>query len=354
MEVISMKRLLTGDRPTGRYHLGHYVGTLANRVKFHQNYESFFIIADLHMLTTKNTKDDIIASSNNARLLVLDALASGINPDCATFYFQSAIPEVCEINTLLQNLVTVPRLERVPSLKDMANDAGKEEMPYGLLGYPVLQAADILCVKAESVPVGKDNVAHVEVTREIARRFNYLYGEFFPIPEFIVGDVPSLIGTDGQAKMSKSLNNTIYLSDDVKTVEKKVKSMFTDPNRISADVPGTVENNPVFIYHDIFNPNKSEVERFKELYRAGGIGDVEIKTRLAVVINEFLEPMREKRAFYEEKPGYIDEIIYNGTIKTQLLVRETIIGIKKAMGLYTAWKSIERKAEKFRKSNSKL
>ncbi len=188
---MTQPRLLTGDRPTGRLHLGHYVGSLENRVRLQHEYECFFIIADLHMLTTKNSKEDIAELTENARHLVLDSLAAGIEPERATFYLQSAIPEVCEINTLFQNLTTVPRLERIPSLKEMARDARKEEMPYGLLGYPVLQAADILCVRANIVPVGKDNASHVEVTREIARRFNGLYGEVFPIPELLVGDVPN-------------------------------------------------------------------------------------------------------------------------------------------------------------------
>src|SRR5664279_2189694 len=190
----SKKRLLTGDRPTGKLHLVHYVGTVQNRVKLHKDYECFFIIADLHMLTTKNTKEDIQKTAANARCLFLDNLSSGLDPDFATFYLQSAIPEVCEMNTLFQNLVTVPRLERIPGLKDMARAAGKSEMPYGLLGYPVLQAADILCVKGELVPVGKDNAAHVEVSREIAKRFNHLYCEVFPIPDILIGDVPSLVG----------------------------------------------------------------------------------------------------------------------------------------------------------------
>ena len=279
------KRMLTGDRPTGKLHVGHYVGSIKNRVELQHQYESFFIIADLHMLTTKNSKEDIAEVSGNAREMVLDSLSAGIEPELATFYLQSAIPEVCEINTIFQNLVTVPRLERMPSLKEMARDAKKEEMPYGLLGYPVLQAADILCVKAHVVPVGKDNVPHVEVTREIARRFNNLYGDVFPEPDFLMAEVPTLVGTDGQGKMSKSLGNTIYLSDDEATVRKKVGNMYTDPKRIRADIPGTVEGNPVFIYHDVFNPDREEVEDLKSRYREGKVGDVEVKEKLAVAVN---------------------------------------------------------------------
>ncbi|HYH48571.1 MAG TPA: tryptophan--tRNA ligase [Acidimicrobiia bacterium] len=343
---MSRKRMLTGDRPTGKLHLGHYVGSIKNRVELQHTYESFFIIADLHMLTTKNSKEDIAEISGNARTMVLDALAAGIDPELATFYLQSAIPEVCEMNTLFQNLVSVPRLERVPSLKEMARDAKKEEMPYGLLGYPVLQAADILCVKAHVVPVGKDNVAHVEVTREIARRFNYLYGDVFPEPEFIVAEVPTLVGTDGQAKMSKSLGNTIYLSDDAATVRKKVGNMYTDPKRIRADIPGTVEGNPVFIYHDVFNPDTAEVDDLKSRYREGKVGDVEVKEKLAVAVNNFLDPMRERRAQFEAEPGVVDRLIVEGTERTRAEVRQTVMDMRKAMGLTGIWNQIRRKAER--------
>ena len=336
------KRILTGDRPTGKLHLGHYVGTLSNRVRLQHEYESVFIIADLHMLTTKNKPEDIEQIDKNARSLVLDAVSAGIEPGNVTFYLQSAIPEITEINTLFQNLVTVPRLERLPSLKDMARDANIE-MPYGLLGYPVLQAADILHVKANLVPVGKDNVAHVEITREIARRFNHLYGEVFPVPDVL--EVPTLVGTDGSAKMSKSLGNAIFLGDDAKTVEKKVNSMYTDPNRVSADVPGTVEGNPVFIYHDTFNPNKAEVDDLKERYRAGKVGDVEVKQKLSAAINNFLDPMRERRAQYDDA-GLIEEIIVDGTERVRAMTRETLFEMKKAMGLTGVWNRIRRKAER--------
>jgi tryptophanyl-tRNA synthetase len=340
----SKKRLLTGDRPTGKLHLGHYVGTIQNRVKLHKDYECYFIIADLHMLTTKNTKEDIQKTAENARYLVLDTLSSGVDPGLATFYLQSAIPEVCEMNTLFQNLITVTRLERIPSLKDMVRAAGKSEMPYGLLGYPVLQTADILCMKGELVPVGKDNAAHVEVTREIAKRFNHLYGEVFPIPDVLIGEVPSLVGTDGQAKMSKSLNNAIFLSDDEKTVDKKVMSMFTDPNRISANVPGKVDGNTVFIYHDIFNPNKAEIEDLKSRYKAGKVGDVEVKQKLSKALNNFLNPIRERRNIFENKKGYVDELIYEGTKTVRTEVQKTLYEMRKAMGFVSSWRSIERKA----------
>ena len=343
------QRLLTGDRPTGPLHLGHFVGSLENRVRLQDEYETFLIIADLHMLTTKNTRADIDDVAKNARVMVLDQISAGIDPERVTFYLQSAIPEVSELNTLFQNLVTVPRLERVPSLKDMARAAGKDEMPYGLLGYPVLQAADILCVKGNVVPVGKDNHAHVEVTREIARRFNHLYGEVFPIPELVLSEITTLIGTDGQSKMSKSLGNAILLSDDAATVRRKVRGMYTDPARIRADVPGTVEGNPVFAYHDAFNTDLAQVEELKARYRAGTVGDVEVKDGLAVAINAFLEPMRERRAIYESQGGLVDEIIVDGTERTRREVQSVVGEAKKAMGITGTYTALRRKAEQSRK-----
>jgi len=345
------KRILTGDRPTGKLHLGHYVGTVANRVKLQHEYESYFIIADLHMLTTKNAPEQIAEIDQNARHLILDAISAGIDPTIVTFYLQSAIPEINEINTLFQNLVTVPRLERLPSLKDMARDANIE-MPYGLLGYPVLQAADILHLKAHLVPVGKDNVAHVEITREIARRFNHLYGEVFPVPDSLVGEVPTLIGTDGSTKMSKSLGNAIFLSDDEKTVAKKVRGMYTDPNRVSADVPGTVEGNPVFIYHDIFNTQTDEVEDLKTRYREGRVGDVEVKEKLTIAINQFLAPIRERRAQFDE-PGMIENIIWEGTQKVRQQTQQTLREMRQAMGFAGVVNRIRRKAEAYAKKRDK-
>lgn len=334
-------RMLTGDRPTGKLHLGHIVGSITNRVRLQSAYESYFIIADLHMLTTRNTREDIEASAQNARDMVLDQLAAGIDPENSTFYLQSAIPEVAELGLLFQSLVTVPRLERIPSLKDMARDSGKEEMPFALLGYPVLQAADILCVKAHVVPVGKDNAAHVEVTREIARRFNYLYGETFPVPEMIEGQVPILVGTDGSGKMSKSAGNAILLSDDAQTVRRKVMAMYTDPQRTRADIPGRVEGNPVFVFHDAFNPNLSEVEDLKERYRAGRVGDVEVKEKLAVAVNRFLDPMRERRERFRE-PGFVDRLIAEGTERTREVVKQTVFDTRKAMGLTSTFNRIVR------------
>ncbi len=337
------KRLLTGDRPTGRLHLGHYVGSLANRIKLQDEYECYFIIADLHMLTTKNTKEDIDAVRTNAVELVIDYLSCGINPAISTIYLQSAISAVYEINLIFEMLVSVPRLSRLPSLKDMARAAHLTEMPFGLLGYPVLQAADIVTPRAHLVPVGKDNEAHVEITRELVRRFNYLYGNTLPVPEVMIGDVPTLVGTDGQAKMSKSLGNAIMLSDDAKTVKGKVHNMYTDPKRIRADIPGTVKGNPVFIYHDVFNPNKAEVEDLKRRYRAGKVGDVEVKEKLTLAINNFLDPIRERRAAIEADRGLAEQVIYEGTARTSRIAEETVMMMKKAMGLTGVWNKISRK-----------
>lgn len=348
------KKILTGDRPTGKLHLGHYLGSLKNRVRLQDDYRCFFIIADLHTLTTKPLREDIDEIASNAREMVLDYLACGIDPSRSVIYLQSAVPEIFELNLYFEMLVTVPRLQRVPSLKDMAQNAGIDEMPFGLLGYPVLQAADILLSRAHLVPVGKDNESQIEVTREIAKRFNFLYEEIFPIPDVLLGEVPSLVGTDGKAKMSKSLNNAIMLSDDKKTVDKKIHSMYTDPNRISADIPGTVEGNPVFIYHDIFNSDKAEVEELKARYRAGRVGDVEVKEKLARAVNAFLDPIREKRATFEGRTGYVDEVIYEGVQVMREEARQTLIQVRKAMGLAGVWNKISRKAEEARKKREKV
>jgi tryptophanyl-tRNA synthetase len=328
------KRILTGDRPTGQMHLGHYVGSLKNRIALQEQYECFFIVADLHTLTTKPEKESILEIGPNIRQLLMDYFAAGIDPEKSTVFLQSAVPETFELNLYFEMLVSVPRLERVPSLKDMAQAANLDRMPFGLLGYPVLQAADILLPRAHLVPVGKDNEAHIEVTREIARRFNNLYGEVFPIPDALIGDVPSLVGTDGQAKMSKSLANAIFLADDAETVREKVRSMYTDPKRIRADIPGEVEGNPVFIYHDVFNPNREEVEDLKARYRKGKVGDVEVKKKLAKAINDFLDPIREERAKYEADPSLVEAYLIEGTRRMRGEAQATMEVVREAMSMY--------------------
>ncbi|MCK4471884.1 MAG: tryptophan--tRNA ligase, partial [Anaerolineae bacterium] len=316
----------------GKLHLGHYVGSLANRVRLQDEYECFFIIADLHTLTTRPEREHILKIRHNVREIVIDYLAAGIDPEKSVIFVQSAIPGTYELNLIFEMLVSVPRLERIPTLKDMARDANLQTMPFGLLGYPVLQAADILLPRAHLVPVGKDNQAHVEVTRELARRFNRLYGQVFPTPEALLSEVPTLVGIDG-AKMSKSRGNAIYLSDDSATVERKVHGMYTDPQRVRADVPGRVEGNPVFIYHETFNPNQEEVKDLKERYCRGKVGDVEVKEKLARAINGFLDPIRERRARYEAQPGLIEEILAGGIRRMRQESDETMRLVREAMGL---------------------
>lgn len=338
------KRILTGDRPTGLLHLGHYVGSLRNRILLQDKYECFFIIADLHMLTTKPSKEDILAIREHVREMILDYLACGIDPKKSTIYLQSAVPAVYEMNLIFEMLISLNRLTGLPSLKEMARNAhmDPESVPFGLIGYPVLQTADILMPRAHLVPVGKDNEAHIELSRDIARKFNQFYGEVFPLPEVLLSETPTLIGTDGQGKMSKSAGNCIFLSDDAKTVEKKVKGMYTDPNRISADVPGKVEGNPVFIYHDVFNPNKEEIEDLKKRYREGKVGDVEVKEKLTKALNAFLDPIRERRKDYAEDKGLVEEIIYEGTQTMIEISNETIKEMRSAMGLHGNWNKISR------------
>ncbi len=328
------RRLLTGDRPTGPLHLGHYVGSLENRLRLQREYECYFLIADLHALTTRSGKSALKAIRASIEGIVLDYLAVGIDPELSTIFLQSAVPETFELSLLLGMLVSVPRLERIPSLKEMARNANLDVMPFGLLGYPVLQAADILLPRAHLVPVGKDNKPHVEVAREVARRFNGLYGEVFPIPESLIGRVPALVGTDGRAQMSKSLGNAIFLSDDPETVRAKVMSMFTDPRRVRADVPGVVEGNPLFIYHRAFNRDREEVAHLEERYRRGTVGDVEVKERLALALNGFLDPIRARRQEMAARPGLVAEVLAAGSARARRLAEETMREVSSAMGLY--------------------
>jgi tryptophanyl-tRNA synthetase len=314
-------------------HLGHYVGTLANRVRLQDEYECFFLVADLHMLTTRTELERLRQTGQNIRDVVLDNLSVGIDPDRSTYLLQSLVPEISEMQLIFSMLVTVPRLQRVPTLKEVMQDLEIEQPSAGLLIYPVLQAADILCVRANLVPVGKDQASHLEVTREVARRFNSMYGDTLPEPDTLIGEVPTLVGTDGQAKMSKSLDNAIYLTDDAKTVEQKVRGMYTDPNRIRADIPGRVEGNPVFIYHDAFNPIKAEVDDLKERYLQGKVGDVEVKKKLAAAINNFLEPIRERRAALERNPRIVEEVLVAGSARAREEARQTLRMMKEAMGL---------------------
>jgi tryptophanyl-tRNA synthetase len=329
----SKPRILTGDRPTGPLHLGHYVGSLKNRIRLQDEYDCYFIIADLHTLTTQNSKDRTSTLNDRVRGLVLDYLSVGIDPDKSVIYQQSRIPQVAYLYLLFNMLVTVPRAQRIPTLKDVLKAANIQNPSVGLLSYPILQSADILMVKGNLVPVGKDQESHVEITREIAHTFNKLYGQVFPEPKALIGEVPTLVGTDGSAKMSKSLDNCIYLSDDEGTVNKKIRSMYTDPTRIRPTDPGHVEGNPVFIYHDAFNPDKAEVEDLKTRYREGRVGDVEVKQKLAEAINKFLDPIREKRKFYQSKPELIDQILAQGNARVASEAQKTLDECLVAMGI---------------------
>ena len=336
-------RLLTGDRPTGRLHLGHYVGSLANRIAMQDQYDSFFIIADLHTLTTKPEPNYIRDLPFYIREIAIDYLATGIDPNKSTIYVQSAIPETFQLNLIFEMLVSVSRLQRVPTLKDMARDAHISSMPFGLLGYPVLQSVDILLPRAKVVPVGKDNQSHVELAREIASRFNNIYGKTFDEPLELLSDIPMLVGTDGKNKMSKSLHNAIYLADDPDTVKTKVMGMFTDPTRLRATDPGHVEGNPVFIYQDAFNPNQAEVAELKERYTAGRVSDVEVKQNLATAINHFLEPIREKRAYYHDHPMIVQDVLTAGIRKMQQEAKQTMEIVRERTGLaYSADLTLDR------------
>ncbi|HEY8732537.1 MAG TPA: tryptophan--tRNA ligase [Candidatus Limnocylindria bacterium] len=326
------KRILTGDRPTAKsFHLGNYYGTLANRVRLQNEYESFFLIADYHMLTTRIA--DLEEIGRNIRELVIDYLAVGIDPEKTTIYLQSKIPEVTELFLYFAMLVTVPRAQRIPTLKDQMRDHGLAQPTYGLLGYPILQAADILMVKGDLVPVGRDQESHVELTREIARKFNELFGPVFPVPDALIPEMGMLPGIDGAGKMGKSLGNAIFLTDDTETVTRKVMGMYTDPTRIRATDPGKVEGNPVFALHDAFNPDAADVNDLKERYRAGTVGDVEVKRRLVGALEHFLEPIRERRARYAADPKKIEEIIYAGSERARAEARRTLHAVRAAMHL---------------------
>ncbi|CAG9046152.1 Tryptophan--tRNA ligase [Chlamydia abortus] len=336
-------RVLTGDRPTGKLHLGHWVGSIKNRLDLQNNpaYDCFFIVADLHTLTTRIRKEQVLNVDNHIYEVLADWLSVGIDPNKSTIYLQSAIPEIYELHLLFSMLISINRIMGIPSLKEMAKNASIDEggLSFGLVGYPVLQSADILLAKAQLVPVGKDNEAHIELTRHIARNFNRLYGEIFPEPETLQGELTSLVGIDGQGKMSKSANNAIYLSDDDATIKDKIRKMYTDPNRIHATTPGRVEGNPLFIYHDIFNPNKEEVEEFKTRYRQGCIKDVEIKARLAEELILFLQPFKEKRAELLTKPQALQDALQLGTEKMRAVAKETMEEVHDTLGLSHKWRS---------------
>jgi len=327
---MSKKRILTGDRPTGRLHLGHYVGSLANRVALQKEYETFILVADIQALTDNFRHPEKVREA--VREVTLDNLAVGLDPKLTSFVLQSQVPEIAELTIFYANLVTVARLQRNPTIKAEIKERGfGGSVPLGFFMYPVSQAADITFVEADLVPVGEDQLPHIEQTREIVRAFNRIYGKTLKEPKALVGKVPRLVGIDGKAKMSKSLGNCIFLSDSPEAVEEKVMSMYTDPTRIHPTDPGHVKGNPVFIYHDAFNPNKEEVAEMKKLYQQGKVGDVEVKRRLASVLNEFLSPIRERRAEYGRDPKLIDEVLHEGTSKARGIAAGVVARVKEAM-----------------------
>jgi len=327
------RRLLTGLRPTGKFHLGNYVGTFEKDLELQNGgeYECFFLIADLHSLTTGYETARLIG--DDIREGVLDFLAVGIEPQTSTLYLQSLIPEVSELFLLFTMLVSATRAQRIPTLKEQIRDLKLESASLGLLNYPVLQAADILMVRGEVVPVGKDQMSHIELTREVARRFNQLYAPVFPEPAYLEARFPVLPGTDGKPKMSKSVGNTIMLSDDAETVRQKVMSMYTDPTRLRATDPGHVKGNPVFVYHDAFNDNIEEVRDLKARYTRGKVGDVEVKQKLVAALNRFLDPIRVRRAEYERQPGLLEDILAEGSQRARAEARQTLGLAREAMGL---------------------
>jgi tryptophanyl-tRNA synthetase len=318
-------------RPTGKLHLGHLVGALQNWVKLQDQYECFYFVADWHALTSgfADTSEIVTFAIDN----VADWIGAGIDPERSTLFVQSMVPEHAELYLLLQMITPIPWLERVPTYKEQIEQLAEKDLSsIGFLGYPLLQTADVVLYDAHFVPVGDDQVPHLELSREVVRRFHYLYGELFVEPMPLLTPMPRLPGLDNR-KMSKSYGNTIDLSDDRETVVKKVRMMYTDPKRIRADIPGTVEGNPVFIYHDAFNPNRAEVEDLKARYRAGKVGDVEVKTKLAAAINAMLDPIRERRAQALARPGYIRELLVEGSRKAQRLAAEKMEQVRAAMRL---------------------
>ena len=329
MESNNNKRILTGDRPTGKLHLGHYVGSLQNRIELQHEYDTFLIIADVQALTTNFEQPEKL--SEDVRQVAKDYLSCGIDPDKTTILVQSLIPEIAELTIYYSMLVSVNQLKRNPTIKSEAGQYGYDDMTYGFLGYPVSQAADITFCKADLVPVGEDQLPHIEQTRKIVRKFNNLYEPVFPEPEALVSNVPRLVGLDGKSKMSKSLDNAIYLNDSKKEVDQKINEAVTDPDRIRIDDPGHPEVCTVFEYHQAFN--EEEVSEIEESCRAGEIGCVACKKRLGENINELLEPIRENRIEYENNPERVDDIIMEGTNKAREVARDTMSKVREAMQL---------------------
>ena len=330
-----MKTILTGDRPTGKLHLGHYFGSLENRVKMQYEYDTYILIADVQALTDNFENPEKVRE--NVRELALDYLAAGIDPKQSHIYIQSMIPEVAELTVYFSNLVSVPRLYRNPTTKhevmqkkELFGSEG-EGITYGFLGYPVSQAADIACVNGNIVPVGEDQLPHIEQTREIVRKFNNIYGETFNVPEPILSSTPRIKGLDGNEKMSKSLNNCIYLSDNEEEITKKVMSAVTDPNKLRKDDPANPEVCMVYYYHKLIkNPNISAV---CSECKKGERGCVFCKKELSRAMVEFLKPIQDRRKYYEDRPEEVERILKEGTTATKRKAEEIMKRVRKNMQL---------------------
>jgi tryptophanyl-tRNA synthetase len=317
-------------RPTGRLHLGHLVGALGNWVPFQEKYDCFYFVADWHALTSDFADTSQLTAFTYDN--VADWIGAGLDPEKSTFFIQSLVPEHAELYLMLSMVVPVPWLERVPTYKEQqATLKDKDLSSIGFLGYPLLQTADVSIYDAQFVPVGEDQVAHLELSREVVRRFNNVFGQVLVEPQPLLTKFARLPGLDGDKKMSKSLGNTIELSDSAEEVKKKVMRMYTDPKRVRADIPGTVEGNPVFTFHDAFNPNTAEVNDLKERYRTGKVGDVEVKTKLAAALNAHLEPIRERRAAVLAGPDRLKEILFEGSKRARVVAAQTMERVREAM-----------------------
>lgn len=322
-------KILTGHRPTGPRHIGHLVGTLESWAGLQDEHKCFFLVADLHVLTTDYAHPGRI--QDNIRNMLADWLAAGIDPQRSTIVLQSSIPEHAQLSLLFGMLNTVARLERIPTYKEQIKELNLQPS-VGLLGYPVLQAADILLYKADKVPVGEDQLPHIELARETSRRFNQLYGDTFPVPQGMLSNAPRLPGIDNRT-MHTSYGNAIFLRDTPEETTRKVMGMYTDPTRIHATDPGHVEGNPVFDYFDIFCLDREEVKQYKIDYRAGRIGDVALKRRLAEVLNQYLAPLRERRAEFYSQPRMLMDVLYSGTARARYEAGQTLEEVHEKMGL---------------------
>lgn len=325
--------VLTGDRPTGPLHLGHYVGSLANRIELQKNYKQFIMIADVQALT--DNFDNPQKIRDNILQVALDYLSIGIDPHKSTIFIQSLIPQIAELAIFYLNFVTINRLKRNPTVKaEILQKGYGEHVTAGFLTYPVHQAADITVVKGALVPIGEDQLPMIEQTNEIVRSFNRTYNANVLVEaKPLISHVPRLPGLDGKHKMSKSLGNAIFLSDSPDAVAKKVMSMYTDPDHIRVSDPGKVEGNVVFSYLDIFDTDKNEIKELKAHYRRGGLGDVVIKKRLIEILNSFLEPMRERRAHLEKDLDYVMAVLFKGSDETREVAAQTMQQVRHAMRL---------------------